>query len=99
MYDLLLTTCRKTISKLISKLKKDRNSAPDQNHLFHCFALVLIRTALAVQNKFGRKWDSLNGENHKARFGMSIASLGNLNLDGVTAGSPGGYQGESGYQG
>ena len=42
-----------------------------------------------------RKWDSLNGENHKARFGMSIASLGNINLDGITSDNPGGYQGGS----
>jgi len=42
-------------------------------------------------NRF-RKWDTLNGENHKARFGMSIASLGNINLDGMTAESPGGFQ-------
>jgi len=42
-------------------------------------------------NRF-RKWDTLDGENHKARFGMSIASLGNINLDGMSAESPGGFQ-------
>eukprot|EP00092_Neocalanus_flemingeri_P075464 GFUD01093478.1.p1 GENE.GFUD01093478.1~~GFUD01093478.1.p1 ORF type:complete len:1604 (-),score=365.26 GFUD01093478.1:1523-5899(-) len=42
-------------------------------------------------NRF-RKWDTLDGENHKARFGMSIASLGNINLDGISAESPGGFQ-------
>ena len=99
VYDLLLTMCRKTISKLISTKKSIEILRLTKHQLLYCLALVLNRTALAVQNKFGRKWDSLNGENHKARFGMSIASLGNLNLDGVTAGSPGGYQGESGHQG
>ena len=47
----------------------------------------------SFQHRF-RKWDTLNGENHKARFGMSIASLGNVNLDGKDGESPGGYQGE-----
>jgi len=42
-------------------------------------------------NRF-RKWDTLDGENHKARFGMSIASLGNINLDGISTESPGGFQ-------
>ena len=41
-----------------------------------------------------RNWDTLNGENNKARFGTSIASLGNINLDGKTGESPDGYQGE-----
>merc|ERR1719411_1918829 len=39
-----------------------------------------------------RKWDTLNGENHKARFGMSVASIGNINLDGGSNEVPGGFQ-------
>ena len=45
------------------------------------------------QHRF-RKFDALTGESHKARFGLSVASLGNINLDGVTSGVPKGFQGE-----
>ena len=33
------------------------------------------------QNSF-KKFDTLDGQNNKARFGMSIACAGNINLDG-----------------
>ena len=49
---------------------------------------------ILFQHKF-RKWDTLNGENHKARFGMSVASIGNINLDGGSNEVPGGFQGGS----
>ena len=38
------------------------------------------------QHRF-RNYDTLTGETHKARFGISVASLGDTNLDG--------FQGES----
>ena len=44
-----------------------------------------------IKNRF-RKWDTLDGENHKARFGTSVANLGNINLDGMEDGGKG-YQG------
>ena len=33
------------------------------------------------QHRF-RNFDTLSGEGHKARFGISVASLGDINLDG-----------------
>ena len=62
---------------------------------FHCWKSRFVEEIkqFSFQHRF-RKWDTLNGENHKARFGMSIASLGNVNLDGKDGESPGGYQGE-----
>ena len=39
---------------------------------------------LALQHKF-KKFDTLDGnKNHKARFGLSVACAGNLNLDGTS---------------
>ena len=44
------------------------------------------------QNKFknldGPAFDTLDGKNHKARFGLSVACAGNINLDGITSESP-----------
>ena len=60
---------------------------------YHYFFVTNIWWPLKIfQHRF-RKYETLNGENHKARFGMSVASLGNINLDGSTPENPGGYQG------
>ena len=60
---------------------------------YHYFFVTNIWWPLKIfQHRF-RKYETLNGENHKARFGMSVASLGNINLDGSTPDNPGGYQG------
>ena len=34
----------------------------------------------------------LDGKNHKARFGLSVACIGNLNLDGRTQSRPKGIE-------
>jgi len=39
-----------------------------------------------------KKFDTLDGKNNKARFGLSIACAGNINLDGITASNPKGIQ-------
>ena len=48
------------------------------------------------QNKFknldGPAFDTLDGKNHKARFGLSVACAGNINLDGITSETPKGIQ-------
>ena len=49
-------------------------------------------TVNLFQHKFN-KWDILDGETHKARFGLSLASVGNINLDGMSQENPKGYQG------
>ena len=40
----------------------------------------------------GPAFDTLDGKNHKARFGLSVACAGNINLDGITSESPKGIQ-------
>ena len=45
------------------------------------------------QHRF-RRFETLDGENHKARFGMAVASLGDINLDGAASGDSSiGYHG------
>ena len=41
---------------------------------------------LNTQHRF-RTFDTLTGETHKARFGISVASLGDINLDGFQGSS------------
>ncbi|CAB4057680.1 ITGA8 [Lepeophtheirus salmonis] len=43
------------------------------------------------ENRFV-KWSSIVGHNHKARFGLSVACAGNLDLDGIQKNNPKGYQ-------
>ena len=38
------------------------------------------------------KYMAIDGENHKARFGLSVACIGNLNLDGKTRDVPNGIE-------
>jgi hypothetical protein len=45
-----------------------------------------------LQHRF-RRYDTLDGENHKARFGLSVSSLGDINLDTPTEGGRG-YHGK-----
>ena len=51
---------------------------------------------MIFQNKFknldGPAFDTLDGKNHKARFGLSVACAGNINLDGITSENPKGIQ-------
>ena len=42
---------------------------------------LLKITICVVQHRF-RNFDTLTGETHKARFGISVANLGDINLDG-----------------
>lgn len=44
---------------------------------------------LLFQNQFGQDpdWVTLDGMMHKARFGLSVACAGNLNLDGLSDGN------------
>nr|XP_040578055.1 integrin alpha-PS2-like isoform X3 [Lepeophtheirus salmonis] len=52
------------------------------------------RIYIVYQNKENRfvKWSSIVGHNHKARFGLSVACAGNLDLDGIQKNNPKGYQ-------
>ena len=45
------------------------------------FALLILIICAFAQHRF-RNFDTLTGETHKARFGISVASLGDINLDG-----------------
>ena len=40
----------------------------------------------SLQNQF-KEYVTLDGINHKARFGLSVACAGNLNLDGLSEGN------------
>ncbi len=52
---------------------------------FHQNVFLLLLLCLVLQHKF-RKFQTLDGERtHKARFGLSVACAGNINLDGITA--------------
>jgi hypothetical protein len=53
----------------------------------HC---INVRFFL-LQHSF-KKFDTLDGLNHKARFGLSVANAGNINLDGRTLENPTGIQ-------
>lgn len=45
-----------------------------------------------LQHKF-KKFDTLLGaQNHKARFGLSVACAGNINLDGISRSNPRGIE-------
>ena len=44
-----------------------------------------------TEDHFGQ-WTTLDGMSHKARFGLSVACAGNLNLDGLTAGNKRGIE-------
>ena len=44
-----------------------------------------------LQHSF-KKFDTLDGQNNKARFGLSVACAGNINLDGRTGENPQGVQ-------
>lgn len=46
---------------------------------------------MIFQHSF-KKFDTLDGQNNKARFGLSVACAGNINLDGVTPQNPKGIQ-------
>jgi len=39
-----------------------------------------------------RQRDFIEGQNHKARFGLSVACAGNINLDGVTQSNKRGFE-------
>ena len=47
---------------------------------------IVIITIFVAQHRF-RNFDTLTGETHKARFGISVASLGDINLDGFQGSS------------
>ena len=44
-------------------------------------SLSSVLVIIISQHRF-RNFDTLSGEGHKARFGISVASLGDINLDG-----------------
>ena len=56
------------------------------------FNLIFYICIHFFQNKFknldGPAFDTLDGKNHKARFGLSVACAGNINLDGITSETP-----------
>jgi len=43
---------------------------------------ILLHFYGSMQHKF-KRWDSLDGTAHRGRFGLSLASLGDINRDGI----------------
>ena len=55
--------------------------------------LLTILNPNILQSQFNNKnYVTLDGMNHKARFGLSVACAGNLNLDGLSVGNKRGIE-------
>ena len=49
-------------------------------------------TFTLFQHRF-RQFVTLDGQNHKARFGMAVAAIGDINLDGASPNNAKGFNG------